>query len=166
MQLRARIGWRGGWGAMPGLARPDLAEAVAGLCVAGAVLWGAFGAWGWYEEAVRPRLRPEAQLTPPRTHAVRADDAAAVRRVQRTTNLLGEAGTYLAARRYEWARATLGRVLELDPANAEARALLAQLAQLDPPATVSAALPGADSGADPAALAGIEMDLVGGAGGG
>ena len=166
MQLRARIGWRGGWGAVPGLARPDLAEAVAGLCVAGAVLWGAFGAWGWYEEAVRPRLRPEAQLTPPRTRAVRADDAAAVRRVQRTTNLLGEAGTYLAAGRYEWARASLGRVLELDPANAEARAMLAQLAQLDPPATVSAALPGAGSGADLAALPGIETDLVGGAGGG
>ena len=153
-------------GAGQGLARPDLAEAVAGLCVAGAVLWGAFGAWGWYEEAVRPRLRPEAQLTPPRTRAVRADDAAAVRRVQRTTNSLGEAGTYLAAERYDWARATLGRVLELDPANAEARALLAQLAQLDPPATVSAALPGAGSGADSAALPGIETDLVGGAGGG
>ena len=166
MQLRARMGRRSGWGAVPGLARPELAEAVAGLCVAGAVLWGAFGAWGWYEEAVRPRLRPEAQLTPPRARAVRADDAAEVRRVQRTTNLLGEAGTYLAAGRYEWARATLGRVLELDTANGEAQALLAQLPQLDPPATVSAALLGADSGADPAALAGTEADLVGGAGGG
>jgi hypothetical protein len=89
---------------------------------------------------------------------VRADDPAAVRRLQLTTNLLGEAGTYLAAEQYAWARATLERVLELDPANAEARVLLAQLAQLDPPPIAPAALP--------PAVDGIEAHLVDGAGGG
>jgi Tfp pilus assembly protein PilF len=89
---------------------------------------------------------------------VRADDAAAVRSLQRTTNMMGEAGTYLAEGQYAWARATLERVLEIDPAHAEARALLAQLAELDPSPTALAALPPAGSA--------VEAHLVEGAGGG
>jgi hypothetical protein len=92
---------------------------------------------------------------------VRADDAAAVRSLQRSTNLMGEAGTYLAEEQYAWARATLERVLELDPGNAEARALLAQLPQLEPPPTVSTAPP-----ALPPAGSAAEANLVAGAGGG
>ena len=163
MQLRARIGWRGSWGAVPGVARLDLAEAVAGLCVAGAVLWGAFGAWGWYEDAVRPRLRPEAQLTPPaRTPCGRMTPRrCAVCSARRIS--WGRPAPSCAAGRYEWARATLGRVPGArsgEPRGA-GHASLSWLS-FDPPATVSAALSRRRSSLPYTA---IQTDLVGGAGG-
>jgi len=110
---------------------PGLAETVAGLCVAVAVLWIAARVWAWYDADVRPyaaaaraaRIGP----LPRRPRTVRADDATAVRRLQETTNLLGEAGTYLEAGRLTWARTTLQRVLAVDPGNADALVLLARV---------------------------------------
>jgi hypothetical protein len=110
---------------------PGLAETVAGLCVAATVLWIAAWTWAWYDADVRPYVAAEraAQIGPhprrPRT--VRADDSAAVRRLQETTNLLGEAGTYFEAGRLAWARTVLQRVLAADPGNADALALLARV---------------------------------------
>ena len=104
---------------------------MAGLCVAATVLWIAAWAWAWYDADVRPYVAAEraAQIgpLPRRPRAVRADDSAAVRRLQETTNLLGEAGTYLEAGRLAWARATLQRVLAVDPGDADALALLARV---------------------------------------
>jgi tetratricopeptide (TPR) repeat protein len=59
---------------------------------------------------------------------VRLDDPAAVRRLQSTIEELGAAAAYRAAKRYDWAAASLQRVLDLDPSNAEALAMQAQLA--------------------------------------
>ena len=122
-----------------GLISPGLAETVVGLCVAATVLLLAAWAWWWYEADLRPHLAAavvaEAGPLPLRPRSVRVDDRAAVRRLQQTTNLLGEAGTYLEAGRLEWARGTLQRVLAIDPGNADALVLLARVdaAQASPP---------------------------------
>ena len=114
-----------------GLVTPGLAETVVGLCVAATVLLLAAWAWSWYDADVRPHLAAEVAAEvgplPRRPRTVRVDDRAAVRRLQQTTNLLGEAGTYLEAGRLEWARGTLQRVLAIDPGNADALVLLARV---------------------------------------
>jgi hypothetical protein len=113
-----------------GLVTPGVAETVAGLCVTVAVFLLAAWVWSWYETDVRPYAAASAAAATdplPRLRTVRADDRAGVRRLQETTNLLGEAGTYLEAGRLVWARTTLERVLALDPGNADALALLARV---------------------------------------
>jgi predicted Zn-dependent protease len=100
---------------------------VVGLGVAALVLWAAAGAWGWYDGALRPHARSVAAAAPRRPPTARRDDPAAARRLQETTDRLGEAGAYLVAGEYDWARAALARVLARDPGNADAAVLLAQV---------------------------------------
>jgi hypothetical protein len=107
-------GWRG---------NADVwAEAVTGLGLLVVILWLVAGAWHVYDAALRPYAyaRTAGEQPPERPPHVRADDPAAVRRLQQVTNLLGEANTYREAGKYEWAEVTLRRALEVDPTSREA----------------------------------------------
>jgi Tfp pilus assembly protein PilF len=96
---------------------------VAGLCLVAVVCWLVLTAWQTYDTALRPYARTVTNLPPSRPPSVRGDDPAEVRRWREVLHRLGEATVYRAAKRQDWADAALGRVLELDPQNADARAL-------------------------------------------
>jgi hypothetical protein len=108
-------------------------EAFAGLCLVAVLLWLAGGVWQVYDTAMRPHARTAGELPPRDPPHVRADDPAAVRRLQQVTNLLGEAGAYREAGEDAWAEATLRRALEADPANREALEMRARWAPAPAP---------------------------------
>jgi predicted Zn-dependent protease len=91
--------------------------------------------WRFYEAQLRPYARTVKDAAPV-TRAVRLDDRQAVRRWQTVLELLGEASTYLEAKRWDWARATLQRVLELDPGNPDALAMLHRM-EIEPVPTLT-----------------------------
>ena len=105
--------------------RAALAEWLLGACFVALIGWGSRQALWFYNRDVLPSTRTIPAVPLPRV--VRLDDHEAVKRAQRTTDLLGEATTYLVAKRRGWARAAAERALALDPENPQAQELVRQL---------------------------------------
>lgn len=124
--------------ALAGLASLALLEWCCAATVCGALVWSVLWARAVYQTHLLPGVPVIKRLPPARPPAVRADDPAEVRRWQAVLRKLGEAGSYKEARRWDWARAALRHVQELDPGNPEAAAMLAQMA-LEPEPVISAA---------------------------
>jgi tetratricopeptide (TPR) repeat protein len=108
-----------------------LCELALGTAIVVAVSWGGLTAWRFYAADLRPYAR-----TAPRVPAARfahASDPDEVRRMQRATDLVGEATADLAAKRWDWARSAVDEALALDPSYADAKALQRRLAAEAPP---------------------------------
>ncbi len=102
------------------------AEWICALALAGVLSAGGYGAWHFTTHVLTP-ARPAAPVPPVRPRSVPLSDALAVENFQAAMELAGEADTYLAAGKLEWARATAERCLALDPTNPTAQSVLTRL---------------------------------------
>jgi len=109
-----------------------LCEWAVGCLVVGGLGWGGLAGWRFYGTTLRPYARAAPIVAALRF--AHLSDPDQVRRMQRATDLLGEATAYLQAKRWEWARAKTEEALALDPDYAEAKVLLHRLSTEPPPA--------------------------------
>ena len=107
-------------------------EWLLGSLVVAGITWGSLAAWRFYDAALRPHARAAPVVVQPRS--AHLSDADEVRRMQRATDLVGEATAYVDAKRWDWARAAVEQALALDPDYPEAKALLRRLIDEPPPA--------------------------------
>jgi tetratricopeptide (TPR) repeat protein len=98
-----------------------IAEFLAAVFVLGVVSATLLRAYAVYAPGLATQRLPVPG--PMLEYSVRRDDRDAVERLQRATELLGEAVTYRASRRPEWAEASLAQALALDPNNTAALAV-------------------------------------------
>ena len=113
-----------------------LVEGAFALAVLCALAAGSVRAAQWYLTHLQPYV--VAVPAPPAPRGVRTDDPVERHRWQEVLDGLGEASTYLNAKRPDWARTVVERVLKLDPQNQDALALLRRI-EAEPPRVPSAA---------------------------